>query len=84
MLVPQDSAALASVLAWVAGAAAELAYTLLRRTDEPPITRFAARQLSTAHWFDLTAARRDLGYVPHVSTDEGLERLRRHLASTYG
>ena len=71
-------------LAWVAGAAAELAYTLLRRTDEPPITRFAARQLSTAHWFDLTAARRDLGYVPHVSTDEGLERLRRHLASTYG
>ena len=27
-----------------------------------------------------TAAERDLGYVPRVGTDEGLERLRSHLA----
>ena len=37
--------------------------------------RFVARQLGTAHWFDITAARRDLGYEPHVSIDEGLKRL---------
>jgi len=33
-------------------------------------------QLSTAHWFDLSAAARDLGYRPTVSIDEGLRRLR--------
>jgi nucleoside-diphosphate-sugar epimerase len=42
---------------------------------EPPMTPFLARELATAHWFDLTAARRDLGYVPHVSIDEGMRRL---------
>lgn len=45
-------------------------------TGEPPLTRFLANQLTTAHWFDITAARRDLGYVPRVGTDEGLLRLR--------
>jgi nucleoside-diphosphate-sugar epimerase len=40
------------------------------------MTRFLARQLATAHWFDPTAARRDLGYEPRVSLDEGFERLR--------
>ena len=52
------------VLFW-AGVAAEAAYTLLQIYDrEPPITRFVARQLTTAHWFNLAAARRDSGLHP--------------------
>ncbi len=39
------------------------------------MTRFVARELSTAHWFNLEAARRDLGYRPAISTAEGLQRL---------
>jgi nucleoside-diphosphate-sugar epimerase len=39
------------------------------------MTRFVAAQLSTPHWFDITAARRDLGYEPRVSVAEGLTRL---------
>ena len=39
------------------------------------MTRFVAKQLSTAHHFDISAARRDLGYDPVVSIDEGLRRL---------
>jgi nucleoside-diphosphate-sugar epimerase len=66
-------------LAWLAGAAAEAAFHLLRREDEPPITRFVARQAATAHWYDLSAARRDLGYDPAISTRQGLARLREHL-----
>ena len=39
------------------------------------MTRFLARELATAHWFDISAARRDLGFEPAVSIDEGLRRL---------
>jgi nucleoside-diphosphate-sugar epimerase len=59
----------------LAGAALEAAYTLLDWPGEPPLTRFVAAQLSTSHWYDITAARRDLGYDPAVSIDEGLRRL---------
>jgi nucleoside-diphosphate-sugar epimerase len=43
---------------------------------EPPITRFLAEQLATTHWYDMAPARRDFGYVPAVSFDEGLRRVR--------
>jgi 2-alkyl-3-oxoalkanoate reductase len=56
-------------------------YGLLRWQAEPPMTRFLARELSTAHWFDISAARRDLGYEPKVSTEEGLRRLKQSLQS---
>ena len=39
------------------------------------MTRFVAEELSTSHWFDISAAKRDLGYTPRVSTEEGLRRL---------
>jgi nucleoside-diphosphate-sugar epimerase len=65
-------------LAWCAGALAEIAYLLMRRQEEPPVTRFVVRQFATAHWYDLAAARRDLAYAPAVSTREGLARLRDH------
>ena len=39
------------------------------------MTRFLARELSTAHWYNLGAARRDLGYAPEVTIEEGLARL---------
>jgi nucleoside-diphosphate-sugar epimerase len=45
------------------------------------MTRFVARELSTSHWFDLGAARRDFGYQAVVSFDAGIERLREWLAS---
>ena len=51
------------------------------RDDEPPITRFVAEQLGTAHWFDPRPAQRDLGWTPHVSLDEGFARLRASFAS---
>ena len=62
-------------LAYAMGGVFEAAYRLLHLDAEPPLTRFVARQLSTAHWFDLTAAERELGYRPEVSIDEGMRRL---------
>lgn len=42
---------------------------------EPPLTYFAARQLSVAHWFSQAATRRALRWEPRVSVDEGMRRL---------
>lgn len=63
---------LALALAW----GFETRHALANDLSEPRLTRFLVRELSTAHWFDISAARRDLGYAPAVSIDEGLERLR--------
>ena len=64
-------------VAFAAGAVLEAVYGLLRIEAEPPMTRFVAEQLATAHWYDISAARRDLGYSPMISTEEGLLRLAR-------
>ena len=72
-----------SVSAWTAYAAGTLCeglWKLFRLPGEPPMTRFVARELSTAHWFNIDAARRDLGYAPRISLAEGLQRLRVALA----
>jgi nucleoside-diphosphate-sugar epimerase len=63
------------------GTIVERAWPLLRRSDEPPLTRFLAEQLGTAHWFDPRPATADLGWSPTVSIDEGLARLAAWYAS---
>ena len=62
-------------LAYGAGFILELIYGILRLKGEPPMTRFVAKQLSTDHWFDISAARKDLGYKPAISISEGFKRL---------
>ena len=62
-------------VAYALGAVCEGVWGLLGLRSEPPMTRWVASQLATSHWYDLSAARRDLGYVPRVATDEGLVRL---------
>ena len=63
---------LALALAWVF----EAKHKVTGNPGEPRLTRFVVHELSTAHWFDISAARRDLGYSPGVSIAEGLDRLR--------
>jgi 2-alkyl-3-oxoalkanoate reductase len=57
----------------------EFGYFLSSQTAEPPLTRFLVRQLSTTHWFKIDAARRDLGYEPTISIDQGMRLLQQHL-----
>lgn len=66
---------LAVAVGWVC----EAVYGCLGIRGEPPMTRWLARELSTAHWFNIDAARRDLEYEPQVSLTEGLDRLRHWL-----
>ncbi|TWJ14046.1 NAD-dependent epimerase/dehydratase family protein [Geobacter argillaceus] len=61
--------------ATLAGIICEALWSALPLRGEPPMTRFVAHELATAHWFSIDAARRDFGYAPEVSINEGLERL---------
>lgn len=67
-------------VAKVAGAAVEGFWAVRPGIDEPPMTRFLAEQLSTAHWFDQRETRQALAWEPTVTIDEGLARL----AASYG
>jgi len=71
-----------AIPAWLAMALAwgfETAHRLTNNPREPRLTRFLVRELLTAHWFDISAARRDLGFSPAISIAEGLELLRMDL-----
>ncbi len=65
-------------LARGAGAVIERTWLRMGRADEPPMTRFLAEQLSTAHWFDQRRTRALLDWQPTVSIDEGFHRLAAH------
>jgi len=73
--IPKITKAVSYRAAWAIGAILELLYGVLPLRGEPRMTRFLAAQLARSHYFDITKARRDLGYSPRVSTAEGLERL---------
>lgn len=77
--LPPCTRSISPGIAYALGALMELVWRLLRRDTEPMMTRFLARQLATAHWYDITAARRDLGYVPEITVEDGLARLAEHL-----
>lgn len=67
-------------IARAAGSLIERVWAIRPGEDEPPMTRFLAEQLSTAHWFDQRETRSALQWQPTVSIDEGLERLRAYSA----
>jgi nucleoside-diphosphate-sugar epimerase len=59
----------------------ELVYRQLGVRREPLLTRMSVSQMSRSHWFDHSAAQRDFGYGPRISTAEGLRRTLAALAA---
>ena len=68
--------------AWLAGGAAECVWAVTGRRDTPPLTRFLAEQLATAHWFDQRRTHEALDWAPHVGLDDGFALLSAWYAST--
>jgi nucleoside-diphosphate-sugar epimerase len=54
--------------------AAETLWWTLHLPSDPPLTRFLAEEMSTDHYFDIGAARRELGYEPSCTVWEATER----------
>ncbi|MEM7792222.1 MAG: NAD-dependent epimerase/dehydratase family protein [Verrucomicrobiota bacterium] len=59
-------------LAYVAGGLAESIWSLLRKSGEPPLTRFVAVELAKDHYFNITKARDVLGFNPQTSMEDAL------------
>lgn len=74
--VPEVRRRVPAGLAYMLGGVLETVHRGLKLPGEPMMTRFMAHQLATPHWFDITAAKRDLDYRPRISIPEGFQRLR--------
>jgi nucleoside-diphosphate-sugar epimerase len=73
--VPSPRLRVPVAVAKTGGVVVERLWAALGRTEEPPMTRFLAEQLSTAHWFDQRRTREALRWSPTVTLDEGFARL---------
>ena len=82
--LPSETRRIPTWLAHALGASLESVYRTLGIRSEPPLTRFIVEEFSTSHWFDISAAKRDLGYTPQVDFAEGMRRLTQHLAAERG
>ena len=53
----------------------EKTHRIFHLKTEPYITRFAIHELCTHHWFNISAAKKLLGYSPQINFKTGMERL---------
>lgn len=65
--------------ALIASGISEWFHKVFKIKSEPFMTRYAIKELITNHWFDISAARRILGYEPGVSYAEGFKHLKDYL-----
>ncbi len=63
-------------VAWLLAAGGDLAWRVLRRPGEPPLTRVALRLIGEEVTVNDALARRELGYIGAVTRAEGLAELR--------
>jgi 2-alkyl-3-oxoalkanoate reductase len=80
--IPPITGSINRKIAWIIGAALECVHKGLNIKKEPRVTRFVAQELATSHWFDISAAKKDLNYVPKVSIKQGLELLEQWLKNS--
>ncbi len=73
--VPPVEKSVSLPAAMAAGWVFEKLHAITGASGDPRMTRWIVRELTTSHWFDISAARRDLGYEPTVMMEEGMRRL---------
>ncbi len=67
-------------VAYLAAGLVEAVHRILRLRSEPRLTRFLVEEMSTSHWFNVEAARQDLGYRPLIDLETGMKRVESWLA----
>lgn len=82
--IPEITKRVPLPVAYAAGGLLETWWRVTRKQGEPPMTRFVAKEMATDHWFDISAARRDLGYHPLVTMEQGTAELIEHYRKDSG
>ncbi len=71
--IPPITLRLPYKLVYLGGALIEILFKFFGiKNREPLLTRFLASELAKSHYFDISKARKELGYEPKVSLQEGL------------
>lgn len=68
--------------AYTIGSIMEFFFRILPFKSEPPMTRFVAMQLAHSHFFNISAAKKDLHYKPVVDSEQELLKTIEWLKST--
>jgi nucleoside-diphosphate-sugar epimerase len=66
-----------------AASALEIIYTLIPTHPEPPLTRVSVSMMANNTTLDISAAKRELGYQPKVSVDEGFDKFMQWWKATH-
>ncbi len=77
--IPPITKSISEKTAWRIGMILEGVYKTFRLSAEPPMTRFVSAQLSGSHYYDISKAKKDFGYDPAISFEEGMKRLKPEL-----
>ena len=79
--LPTVKARVSAGLAYFLGTVLEWWYLRTGKQEEPIMTRFVAKQLSTSHYFNIEASKKDFNYQALVSIEQGMEQLKLSLQS---
>ena len=71
---PKISKNISASMAYRAGVVLEWAWRTFGISGEPMMTRFVAKQLSSSHYYDLTAAKNDFGYEEKIPQEDAWKR----------
>lgn len=74
--LPAVNSRIPASIAYAVGTLLEWWYLRTGNHNEPIMTRFVARQLSTSHYFNISAAKQDFNYEALMTIDEGMKRLK--------
>ena len=74
--LPMVKARVSASFAYFVGTVLEWWYLRTGKQEEPVMTRFVAKQLSTSHYFNIEAAKKDFNYQALVSIEQGMKKLK--------
>jgi nucleoside-diphosphate-sugar epimerase len=72
--IPPVKTRIPLAVARAAASTLEATYRALSLKGDPPLTRFLASELAQSHYYDITRAKRELGYQPQFTMDEAMAR----------
>jgi len=77
--LPAVNTRVPATLAYMVGTLLEWWYLRTGKQNEPIMTRFVAKQLSTSHYFNISAAKQDFHYQSLMSIEQGMQALKQSL-----